>query len=65
MTCSNRIKVTIIEPGGMRTDFSGSSMSIPPISEPYQQTVGEFAKMVREASGNGTSNPVKNWRTYF
>ncbi len=40
------IKVTVIEPGGMRTDWAGSSMTIPPISEPYQQTVGAFAKML-------------------
>lgn len=34
------IKVTVLEPGGMATDWAGSSMSIPPISAPYQQTVG-------------------------
>jgi hypothetical protein len=34
-------------------------MTIPAISEPYQQTVGEFAKMVREASGLEPSNPAK------
>ncbi|HEY4201855.1 MAG TPA: SDR family NAD(P)-dependent oxidoreductase [Devosiaceae bacterium] len=30
------IKVTIIEPGGFRTDWAGSSMTIPPVSEPYR-----------------------------
>ncbi|WP_328990194.1 SDR family NAD(P)-dependent oxidoreductase [Kribbella sp. NBC_01245] len=34
------IKVTVLEPGGMATDWAGSSMAIPPISAPYQQTVG-------------------------
>ncbi|MCU1550114.1 MAG: NADP-dependent 3-hydroxy acid dehydrogenase YdfG [Glaciihabitans sp.] len=38
------IKVTVLEPGGMRTDWAGSSMAIPAISEPYDATVGERAR---------------------
>ncbi|MFB7498707.1 SDR family NAD(P)-dependent oxidoreductase [Streptomyces sp. NPDC056161] len=41
------VKVTVLEPGGMRTDWAGSSMTVPPISDPYQQTVGAFADMIR------------------
>jgi NAD(P)-dependent dehydrogenase (short-subunit alcohol dehydrogenase family) len=39
------IKVTVLEPGGMQTDWAGSSMTVPPISEPYQSTVGAMAAM--------------------
>jgi NAD(P)-dependent dehydrogenase (short-subunit alcohol dehydrogenase family) len=39
------IKVTVLEPGGMQTDWAGSSMQVPPISEPYQPTVGRSAAM--------------------
>src|ERR1700754_4018442 len=39
------IKVTVLEPGGMQTDWAGSSMSVPPISEPYSPTVGRAAAM--------------------
>jgi NAD(P)-dependent dehydrogenase (short-subunit alcohol dehydrogenase family) len=39
------IKVTVLEPGGMQTDWAGSSMSVPPISAPYQETVGAMAAM--------------------
>src|SRR6202042_1349012 len=39
------IKVTVLEPGGMQTDWAGSSMSVPPISEPYGPTVGAMAAM--------------------
>ena len=39
------IKVTVLEPGGMQTDWAGSSMRIPPVSEPYQATVGAAARM--------------------
>jgi NAD(P)-dependent dehydrogenase (short-subunit alcohol dehydrogenase family) len=53
------IKVTVLEPGGMKTDWAGSSMTIPPISEPYQQTVGKFAEMLRSHSGQEPSEPAK------
>jgi NAD(P)-dependent dehydrogenase (short-subunit alcohol dehydrogenase family) len=39
------IKVTVLEPGGMQTDWAGSSMSVPAISEPYAPTVGRAAAM--------------------
>jgi NAD(P)-dependent dehydrogenase (short-subunit alcohol dehydrogenase family) len=39
------IKVTVLEPGGMQTDWAGSSMQVPPISEPYRKTVGAMAVM--------------------
>ncbi|SCO80689.1 related to ketoreductases [Fusarium oxysporum] len=34
------IKITVLEPGGMKTDWAGSSMGCPEISEGYQATVG-------------------------
>lgn len=43
------IKVTVLEPGGMRTDWAGSSMTIPPVSGPYQPTVGAFVDMIRSS----------------
>ena len=53
------IKVTVLEPGGMKTDWAGSSMSVPPVSAPYQQTVGAFAKMLRDHSGSEPTDPAK------
>uniref|UniRef100_UPI004056D0AC SDR family NAD(P)-dependent oxidoreductase n=1 Tax=Streptomyces sp. SID1121 TaxID=3425888 RepID=UPI004056D0AC len=41
------IKITVLEPGGMRTDWAGSSMTIPPVSDPYRPTVGAFVDMIR------------------
>jgi NAD(P)-dependent dehydrogenase (short-subunit alcohol dehydrogenase family) len=46
------VKVTILEPGGMRTDWAGSSMTIPQPSVPYQPTIGPFADQVRAGSGH-------------
>ena len=39
------IKVTVLEPGGMQTDWAGSSMRVPPVSEPYRATVGVMAAL--------------------
>lgn len=53
------IKVTVIEPGGMRTDWAGSSMSTPPISEPYQPTVGASARAMNGFEHTANSDPAK------
>lgn len=41
------VRVTVVEPGGMRTDWSGSSMRIDDIKPDYQATVGAFAAHMR------------------
>jgi NAD(P)-dependent dehydrogenase (short-subunit alcohol dehydrogenase family) len=51
------VKVTVLEPGGMRTDWAGSSMTAPNPSAPYRPTIGEFAKLVRSHSGNEATDP--------
>ncbi len=53
------IKVTVLEPGGIRTDWAGSSMKIPEISEPYKPTVGAVAEMLQKISGSEESLPEK------
>jgi NAD(P)-dependent dehydrogenase (short-subunit alcohol dehydrogenase family) len=53
------IKVTIIEPGGFRTDWSGSSMTIRPSRPEYDATVGTVARYQREYSGTQPGDPVK------
>ncbi|KUJ16065.1 3-oxoacyl-reductase [Mollisia scopiformis] len=53
------IKVTVLEPGGMNTDWAGSSMSTPPISEPYKQSVGAFAEILRKYAGQAPSSLQK------
>jgi NAD(P)-dependent dehydrogenase (short-subunit alcohol dehydrogenase family) len=42
------IRVTVLEPGGMRTDWAGSSMTVHPISPAYQPTVGRFVSILRD-----------------
>ncbi len=51
------VQVTVLEPGGMRTDWAGSSMTIPLPSVPYRPTIGAFADLLRGASGHERTNP--------
>ncbi len=53
------IKVTIVEPGGFRTDWGGSSMTIPPVSEPYRETVGARAEWMRSGGFKPAGDPDK------
>jgi NAD(P)-dependent dehydrogenase (short-subunit alcohol dehydrogenase family) len=51
------VKITILEPGGMRTDWAGSSMASPQPSAPYRPTIGPFAEQVRAGSGHEATDP--------
>ncbi|WP_244880801.1 hypothetical protein [Mycolicibacterium gilvum] len=52
------IKVTVLEPGGMRTDWAGSSMRIAPVREEYAATVGAAASL-SDPNVLGASDPAK------
>lgn len=52
------VKVTVFEPGGMRTDWAGSSMRVDAVREEYATTVG--AAIETSSSGHlGASDPAK------
>jgi NAD(P)-dependent dehydrogenase (short-subunit alcohol dehydrogenase family) len=53
------IKVTIIEPGGFRTDFAGSSSSIHDSILDYDATVGATARFQRDYNGKQPGDPKK------
>ncbi|MFG1663941.1 oxidoreductase [Streptomyces sp. Y7] len=53
------IKVTVAEPGGMRTDWAGSSMATPPVSAPYEKVVGAAIAGIREQDGKQPGDPVR------
>jgi NAD(P)-dependent dehydrogenase (short-subunit alcohol dehydrogenase family) len=52
------IRVTVLEPGGMQTDWAGASMTVPPISEPYRATVGAMAA-IHNADTLALGDPAK------
>ncbi|WP_217632447.1 SDR family NAD(P)-dependent oxidoreductase [Ruania alba] len=51
------VKLTVLEPGGMRTDWAGSSMTIPQPSAPYQASIGPLAELIRATSGHEATDP--------
>ncbi len=51
------LRVTIVEPGGMRTDWAGSSMRIDEIQPDYLATVGGIAQLRNHATARG--DPAK------
>ena len=53
------VKVTIVEPGGFRTDFAGASTSIHDGNPAYAATVGAVARFQREYDGVQPGDPAK------
>jgi NAD(P)-dependent dehydrogenase (short-subunit alcohol dehydrogenase family) len=53
------IKVTIIEPGGFRTDWGGSSMRTPPVGEDYDQTVGAMNRYLEATVSQWPGDPAR------
>jgi NAD(P)-dependent dehydrogenase (short-subunit alcohol dehydrogenase family) len=53
------VRVTIIEPGGFRTDFAGSSTTIREGRPEYDATVGKIARFQRDFNGKQPGDPAK------
>jgi len=53
------IKVTIVEPGGFRTDFAGSSTKLNEVRPEYATTVGAAARFQRDYDGKQPGDPAK------
>jgi len=53
------VKVTVIEPGGFRTDFAGSSTTIQDVRHEYDATVGEATRFQRRYNGRQPGDPRK------
>ncbi len=53
------VAVTIVEPGGFRTDWSGSSMAIVEPSAPYEPTVGMLRDLLRKGNMVSVGDPAK------
>lgn len=52
------VKVTIVEPGGIRTGWaSGAAVAPAPVGADYEQTVGAQLKMFAQYSGNEPGSP--------
>jgi NAD(P)-dependent dehydrogenase (short-subunit alcohol dehydrogenase family) len=53
------IKVTVVEPGGMRTDWAGSSMRVGAVEPDYQKTVGAMIEARSANAGIMRGDPVR------
>lgn len=53
------VKVTIVEPGGFRTDFAGTSTDLREGRPEYDKTVGATARFQRDYNGKQPGDPAK------
>ena len=53
------VKVTVIEPGGFRTDFAGASTSLKEGRPEYDALVGKVARMQRAYDGHQPGDPAR------
>jgi len=53
------IRVTVAEPGAMRTNWAGSSMATPPVSEPYAPVIQPVIDRMRASDGNQSGDPAR------
>lgn len=53
------VRVTIVEPGGFRTDFAGASTTLDAGRPEYDATVGAAARFQREYDGRQPGDPAK------
>lgn len=59
------IKVTIVEPGGFRTDWAGSSMTVAAIPDDYQASLGFLLGYLEANGGKETGDPAKAAEAIF
>ncbi|MBR8303166.1 SDR family NAD(P)-dependent oxidoreductase [Burkholderia dolosa] len=53
------IQVTVVEPGAMRTNWAGSSMTIPPISDAYKPVIEPVAARLSRIDGVQPGDPAR------
>lgn len=53
------VKMTIVEPGGFRTDWAGASMTFTESMEEYEPAIGPFREFMKGYTGTEPGDPVK------
>ncbi|OPF71169.1 short-chain dehydrogenase/reductase [Streptomyces antioxidans] len=51
------VRVMVVEPSGFATDWAGSSMTVHPIPDAYDATVGEMNRRVRQSADGAAGDP--------
>jgi NAD(P)-dependent dehydrogenase (short-subunit alcohol dehydrogenase family) len=52
------VRVTIVEPGPVRTDFAGGAVARPPRSNDYDPSVGEALRLFAQLAGHQPNDPA-------
>ncbi|MEU4554347.1 NAD(P)-dependent dehydrogenase (short-subunit alcohol dehydrogenase family) [Micromonospora violae] len=53
------IHATLVEPGGIRTPWAAAPMSVPPMQDEYDETVGAFVRTYRDNQDVQRGDPAK------
>jgi NAD(P)-dependent dehydrogenase (short-subunit alcohol dehydrogenase family) len=53
------VRVTIVEPGPVRTDFGDRAVATPPRSDDYDPSVGEALRLFAQLAGNQPNDPAR------
>ncbi|WP_422735116.1 oxidoreductase [Micromonospora sp. WMMD729] len=53
------IRITTVEPGALRTDWAGASMSMLPTTEPYRPVIEPVVERMRRTSGTQPGDPAR------
>ena len=53
------VKMTIVEPGGFRTDWAGASMTFTESMKEYEPAIGPFRDFMKNYTGSEPGDPVK------
>jgi NAD(P)-dependent dehydrogenase (short-subunit alcohol dehydrogenase family) len=53
------VKMTLVEPGGFRTDWAGASMTFTESMEEYEPAIGPFREFMKIYAGTEPGDPVK------
>ncbi|MFJ4466813.1 SDR family NAD(P)-dependent oxidoreductase [Streptomyces sp. NPDC089424] len=51
------VRVMVVEPSGFATDWAGSSMTVHPIPDAYDETVGAMNRRVRQSTDGAAGDP--------
>ncbi|HEY0264642.1 MAG TPA: oxidoreductase [Granulicella sp.] len=59
------VKMTVVEPGGFRTDWSGDSMGFATPMPEYEPVIGPFTSFMKQYTGKEPGNAVEAARVLF
>lgn len=51
------VRVMVVEPSGFATDWAGSSMTVHPVPDAYDETVGAMNRRVRQSTDGAAGDP--------